>query len=162
MVAHGVVPVAVVGIVGVVPVDQGEVEAHPQALGPECLYEVPDDIPAQLGVGGLEVGILTVEEAEAVVVLGGQDHVLHAGLLGGLGPGPGVVVPGVELVEVGHVLGFGHLLVTAHPLAPGGDAVQAPVDKHAEPGLAKPLHSCLIGAAIKGKHRDLPIQSRRL
>ena len=53
------------------------------------------DLPGRLGPGALVVGQLGVVEAEAVVVLDQEDHVLHAGVLGDLDP-----LLGVELVRL--------------------------------------------------------------
>jgi hypothetical protein len=39
-----------------------------------------------------------VEQAKAVVVLGGDDQVLHAGLVGEVGPLVGVELDGIEVV----------------------------------------------------------------
>ena len=96
---------------------------------------------------------LGVEHGEAVVVLGGDDDVLHAG---GFGEGDDVVgAEGgwIELGSEGFVVGYGdgggvHDPFTdagdllAVPRA-GGDGVEAPVDEHAEAGLAPPLHASI-------------------
>ena len=96
------------------------------------------------GVGGLEHG-------ETVMVLGGDDHVFLAGVLGEFDEVIGVELGGVELVGVLFVLGGGDLGVVLDPLAEvgniaalvdaGGSGVDAPVDEHAETGFAPPLHA---------------------
>ena len=91
------------------------------------------------------------------MVLGGDDDVLHAG---GFGEGDDVVraeAGGVELRREGFVVGDGDGGVVHDPLADagdllavpgaGGDGVEAPVDEHAEAGLAPPLHA---GVALGG------------
>ena len=85
------------------------------------------------------------------MVLGGDDDVLHAG---GFGEGDDVMraeAGGVELFGEGLVVGDGDGEVVHDPLADvvgalavplaGGDGVEAPVDEHAEAGLAPPLHA---------------------
>ena len=140
------------GVVRVVPVQQGVVQPHLESLGPGSGQEVGHHVPAQGGVGGLEVGILAVEQAEAVVVLGGEDDILHPCPSGGFDPLCRVVVRGGELPEIGQVVLLRHLLGAAHPLPPGGDGVQPPVDEHAEPGPAEPGHAGLVVPAVKLIH----------
>ena len=106
------------------------------------------------GSGGDDVeGIgLGVEHGEAVVVLGGDDDVLHAG--GCWRESDDVVraeAGGVELGSEGLVVGYGDRGVVHDPLADagdlfavpgsGGDGVETPVDEHAEAGFAEPLHA---------------------
>ena len=98
-----------------------------------------------------------VEHGEAVVVLGGDDDVLHAC---GFCEGDDVVgaeAGGIELGGEGFVVGDGDGEVVHDPLADvggalavplaGGDGVEAPVDEHAEAGFAPPLHA---GVALGG------------
>ncbi len=105
VVAHGVDAVAEDGVIGVVPVEQGVVEADFETLGAEGFDVFLDQVAPGGCLGGFVVGVLRVEEAEAVVVLGGHDGVLHAGGFGGASPGTRVVVDGIESVEVGLVGG---------------------------------------------------------
>ena len=91
------------------------------------------------------------------MVLGGDDDVLHAG---GFGEGDDVVraeAGGVEVLCQGLIVGDGDREVVHDPLAnvsgalavPGAcwNRVEAPVDEHAEAGLAPPLHA---GVALGG------------
>ena len=149
---HGVIPVAVMGVVGMVPVQQGVVKAHPQALRPEGIEKFPDDIPAHGGIGGLELRERGIKQAEAVVVLGGEDGIAHARLLCGPGPCPGVEVLAGELIEEGQILTLRHPLRAAHPLAPGGDGIESPVKEQPEPRLPEPLHPRFIGFPFKLIH----------
>ena len=84
-------------------------------------------------------------------MLGGDDDVLHAG---GFGEGDDVVCTetgGIEVFGEGLVVGDGDGEIVHDPLAdmggaltvplPGRDRVEAPVDEHAETGLAPPLHA---------------------
>ena len=107
---------------------------------------------------------LGVEHGEAVVVLRGDDDVLHAGVLGDRHPLVGVELHRVELLGVAGVFGHGDLAVVHDPLADaadllavvgaGGHAVEAPVDEHAEAGLAPPLHAGVaLGLGLGGRRR---------
>ena len=121
-----------------VPVDEGIVKAHLQALGPECLHILPDEIPPGGGVGALVIRILGVKHAEALVVLGGHDGVFHTGNPGHFGPLPGVVEIRVKMPEVPVIPLLGDTLPGLHPLVPGRHGIKAPVDEHAEPVMGKP------------------------
>ena len=151
VVPHGVVAVAVVGEVGVAPVDEGEVQPGPQPGLPGGVQKFPHKVPPGGAVGGLKIRIGAVEQAEAVMVLGGEDGVLHPRPLGRRHPLPHVAVPGVKFCHEGVVLPVGDSLHAAHPLPPGGDGVQPPVEKQAEPGLDEPGRPALIGVPVKYK-----------
>ena len=144
VIPHGVVGVAAVGEVRVPPVDEGEVQPCLQSPGPGRLQVLPDEVPARGGVGGLEIRVGAVVEAEAIVVLGGHDHVPHPRRLGHVHPFPHVAVHGVELMEIGVIRFAGNPLRTADPLPPGGDGVEPPVNEHAEPCLGVPGHTLLV------------------
>ncbi len=132
------VHVPVMGEIRMPPVDYG-IQAHPDPLLPESVQEFPHQVPPAGGIGGLEVRQLRIEQAEAVMVLGRQHRVLHAGLLRHPGPFLRIVVLRGELVLEGLVLLPGELLGAAQPFPSGGDGVESPVDEHAEPGLPVPL-----------------------
>ena len=93
----GGVPVA-----RLMPIALGIVGPDAETFLAEGVEYCPDDVGAGIGmeragrVGRAEVGLPRVEQAEAVVVLGGKDHVFHAGPFGGVGPGLRVEVPGME------------------------------------------------------------------
>jgi hypothetical protein len=158
----GLVPVegrglVVAGLVGrgsgggpvlILRVVEAEFEALPAALFGQLLEWIAFE-----GGGGDDVeGVgLGVEHGEAVVVLGGDDDVLHAG---GFGEGDDVVGAeggGVEFGREGFVVGDGDGGVVHDPLADagdllavpgaGGDGVEAPVDEHAEACFAPPVHA---------------------
>src|SRR5579871_6123455 len=105
------------------------------------------------GCGGDDVeGVdLGVEHGEAVVVLGGDDDVLHAGSFGEGDDVVGAEAGGVELGGEGLVVGDGDGEVVHDPLADVGgalavplacgDGVEAPMDEHAEASFAPPLHA---------------------
>ena len=101
---------------------------------------------------------LGIEHGEAVVVLGGDDDVLHAG---GLGQRDDVVrgeAGGVELRCERLVIRDGDGAVVHDPLADAGDllavpragghGVESPVDEHAETRVAPPRHA---GVFLRGR-----------
>ena len=132
---------AVDGVVRVVPVQQGIVEADLQAFGAERVHEFPEQVAPAGGVGALVVGELGVPHAEAFVVLGGEDDVFHAGLPGHPGPFLRVEEVGVEMVEVLLVVLVGQAFLVLDPFVPGRHGIESPVDEHAEAGVRPPLHA---------------------
>src|SRR5207247_5217184 len=117
---------------------QRVVEADAQALGAEGLHQRPHQVLPPGRAGDLVVREVRVPEAEAVVVLGRDHDVAHPGLARGPGPVPRVEEVRIEVVEVAPVLLVGEPLAHLHPLVPGGQRVQPPVDEHPEPGLGPP------------------------
>ncbi len=127
---------------------EAELDALLAALFGELLERIALEGSGGDDVEGVDLG---VEHGEAVVVLGGDDDVLHAG---GLGEGDDVVraeAGGIELRGEGLVVGDGDGEVVHDPFADvvgalavpfaGGDGVEAPVDEHAEAGIAPPCHA---------------------
>ena len=137
-----------------VPVDEREIQAHLQAFCPDGFHKFRHCVPAEGGVGGFEIRQGAVEETEAVMVLGGHDHITHARLLCGSGPGCGIKVPGGEVFKERKIFRFRHLFVAADPFAPAGDTVQAPMDEHTEPGPAEPIHPLFISGSVKAVHTE--------
>ena len=86
-------------------------------------------------------------------MLGSQNHVFHAGLFRRFCPFPRLEINGVELLEIFHVIFFWNLLGTPHPFSARRDGIKSPVDKHAETGVAVPLHPPVIGFSVKFVHR---------
>lgn len=129
---------------GVMPVDGGVVDTEPKAAAGASFGELLDDVLAiGRGLNDVEVRLLRREHVEAVVVLGGDDDVLHAGSFGESDDGVGVKLGGVEAgcelgvlvardVRVGHdllaiALGDGLALPDATEFG-----VETEVDEHAE------------------------------
>ncbi len=144
------------------PVHDRVVDAELQALLAAFVGQrLQQALAVRRSVHHVVVGRLGVEQAEAVVVLGGDDDVLDSGFLGKANPFGRIVLDGIELL--GQLLVLGHRDVRAvhDPLADaadglalpraGGHGVQAPMDEHAEAGVAPPLHP---GIALLGR---LPI-----
>ena len=124
------------------------VEAQPDsrlgAGGSQCCHHV---LPVGRGINNV-VRMRRLEHGKAVVVLGGDHQVLHAGFLGNRHPLLGVELHRGELLSQLLVLGDWDLGVAHDPLAQAGDAfplpfprgngVDAPVDEHPESCLAPP------------------------
>ena len=129
------------GAVGMVPVHERVVEANAQAFGAGGFNEFADQIAAGPLLHGVVVGELGVPVAEALVVLGGHHHVLLAGALGQARPVARGVGLGMEVLGQDLVLRNGNALVLLGPLVLADDAVEPPVDEHAELGLVPPRHA---------------------
>ena len=114
--------VAVVRVVRMVPVQQRIVKAHANALGAERLHIFAHQVAAA-ALDRVIVGQFGIEQAEAVVVLCGQHGVLHTGLFAGVRPLFGVVIDGVELVEVLLIVLDSYLFALTHPFAARGDGI---------------------------------------
>ena len=131
-----------------VPVGLGEVAANHESLVAEGLEDVFGGVGLRIvgkgTVGDAEVGVLAVEEAEAVVVLRGENHVAHAGVFHGLCPLVGVELRGIEHVAESPVPLFvaliGELGGTRDPvliadlprLHDAWHGIESPVHQHAE------------------------------
>ena len=121
-----------------VPVNQRVVKTDPNALGAKSVHKFPQQVAARGGVGRLVIRIGAVPKAEAFVVLGGQHHVFHAGRFGAARPFFGVEQVRVEMAKVQIVMLFRNFFLGFDPLVARGQAVQPPVDKHAEAVMGKP------------------------
>ena len=156
-----------VPVVGVMPVGFGEINADAELLLAKGVKDSARHVGPGVGVerdvgpGDAKVGLLGVEHAEAVVVLGGEDDVLHAGGLGHACPSGGVEPGGIEragqspviapeAVDVLAALGPGLEVIGARPAVfldqrPRLDtaplAVRAPVHHEAELEILKPLQA---------------------
>lgn len=108
------------GEVGVVPSRSGSGRSKSEAFGAEGVDEGAEEVAPGGGVGGFVVGERGVPEAEAFVVLGGEDDVLHAGGSGVARPGGGVVEVGVEVAEVAVVVGVVKAFAVLDPFVAGG------------------------------------------
>jgi len=90
-------------------------------------------------------------------MFGSDDDVAHAGFLGEGHPLIGIEFDGIKLFGVGLVAGHGDLAFMHDPFADpgdglavigaGGHGINAPVDEHAEAGVAPPAHA---GVAFRG------------
>lgn len=139
------------GEVGMVPVGQRVVEADLQPLGPERLDERLEQVLAVRRVGRLVVGRLAVPQTEPVMVLGRQHHIFHPCLTGPARPFLRVVEVGIEVLEVLLVARVVDFLAVLHPLVPGRERVDAPMDEHAEPVVLEP-RLLLVGQKQFGRN----------
>ena len=147
--------------VWVVPVAHRVVGPERHALPTAGVGHLAGHVPLERRVGDLVVGQLRVEQAEPVVVLGGQYEVFHAGRLGQGDPVVGVEERRVEpLVEV-----VVHVDRRAGPARPAdllaGEADRPPVDEHAEPHGLPPRHGggVRLHPGLVGGGRS-PVQQR--
>ena len=152
IISHRMVAVAIMGIIIMIPVKQGKVKSNLQALASHCLHKLCHQVTAAFGVGGFEIGVFAVKQAETVVVFCSQNHILHTGLFCGFRPFLRVVIHGIELIEILHVVFFRDLLKASHPFASGGDGIESPMDEHTETSVHKPLHSFFILFAVELIH----------
>ena len=136
--------VAVDRVGRMVPVEERVVEPDAQPLRAERVHPRLQEVALRGRVGRLVVGDRRVEQGEALVVLGRDDRVLHAGALRLPRPLARVVQVRVEQVEVLLVLGVGHPLVLLDPLVAGGLRVEAPVNEHPEPRVGPPGQARLL------------------
>ncbi len=139
VVTHGMVPVAEVGIVRVMPVDEGVVDADAQPFSAEGLHVLADEVPTRRRARRLVVSEGAVEETEAVVVLRRHDRVAHPRPPGRARPCTRIVAIRGELIEEGLVGLCGNALVASHPLPASRNGIQSPVDEHPESVMAEPF-----------------------
>ena len=97
-------------IVGVVPVDQREVDADADALRTHRIDELAHDVPAVGRMLDRKAGMFRVKHRIAVVMLRGKHRVLHAGALRALRKRTWIPEHGVERGSAGVILLNRHIL----------------------------------------------------
>jgi len=160
-----------VAIVGMVPVGLRVVDAPLHSAAMAGVRNLAHDVFAirRARAGDLIIGELRIELAEAVVVLGGEHEILHAGVLGKLHPLVGVELDRVEdAVEVivdlhRDVAGVGVVPPAPFP-GPGptdlgaDDAHRTPVDEHSEaqvfPAFDRGGGRARVGLRPRGQRRE--------
>ncbi len=111
------------------------------------------------GIDDVVLADLGVIHGEAVVMLAGDDDVLHAGVLGHLHPGIGVELHGIELLGAAvriRVTGILAWFMIHSPIpgmalpfhSPAGMAVEPPMNEQAELRLAEPFHPLVLGRLL--------------
>ena len=133
--------------IGMVPVDQGIVEADAQPFCAEGVDIRAHQVAAGGRVGRFVVGVLAVEQAEPLVVLRRQDGVFHTGRFRLTRPFFRIEQIGVEVFEIQVVAVFRDAFVVLDPFMAGGHGVQPPVDEHAEAVMREP---CGIARGLAG------------
>ena len=154
VVAHRMLAVAVGGVIRVVPIEQRIIKTDLDALCAERVEILTHDVFAVRRVRDLPIGESGIKQAEAVVVLCREHGVLHAGLLCKARPLFRVKIFRIKLVEKRDVVLLRNLFRGAHPLAARRNGVKAPMDKHAEAVVGKPLHTLIIFFSIKFIHTN--------
>ena len=126
-------------VVRIMPVQMRVVEEQFQPLFAALFGQRQEDVFAVgRGIHDVPLVPLRAEHGETVVVLAGDGDVAHARGFRKRHPLRRVVLDGVELRRQLLIFGDGHTGVVHDPLALTEDAVDAPVDEHAELGVLKP------------------------
>ena len=156
MVPHRVLTILVMRKIRMPPVDQRKIESDLQPLFPHSIDILPNQVTMAGRVGRLEIRILRVIEAEAIMVLCRHDHIFHPGIFRCFCPLSHIQITWVKGVKVLPVLVIGHLLIAHDPLTPCRNAVKSVVDEHPESGFGEPFHPFLISCAVKLIHLRSP------
>ena len=125
------------------PVHQGIVETHAESLGTSRLHVFRHQVASRALLRRAVIRQLRIPIAETLVVFSRQHHVFLAGLLGEFCPGAGSIRFGLKLLGELFVFGNGNALLLHRPFVVAVNAVQTPVNEHAEPGRVPPLHAAL-------------------
>jgi len=124
--------------IGMMPIHKRVVEADAETLGASGLDEFADEVSLRPLPGSAVVGELGVPETEALMMLGGEDHVLLPCPLGKSRPLTRDTRTRPEMLRKDFILRNGNALGFHDPLLVADDAVEAPVDEHTELGLTPP------------------------
>jgi len=94
------------------------------------------------------------EHRKPIVMLRGDDDVLHPGVLGDAHPFIRVELHRVELAGQLGVFGDRDFAAVHHPLAARRDGIQPPVDEHPELRLPEPVHAAVgLPGRLRGSQR---------
>src|SRR5258708_4226749 len=133
-----------------------EAERHTGALC--CRGELRHDVFAIRSPGDLVFGVGRVEHAEAVVVFGGEDHVLLACSASQIDEGLRVELSWIEALWERAVLRFSNAARLGSHDGPGrldaGQRGRPPVDEHAEFGVAVPGRAVILKYGSKCRLGD--------
>src|ERR1041384_7841685 len=144
-----------VAVGGLVPVPRREVEPRLELLRPACLHELPDQITPAAAPGAPRHRVRGGPggpEAEAVVMLRGEDHRAESGRARRGRPLPGIECPGREDRRV---------LLSVAPL-PVGEGVHAEVEEERElVALPRELRRRRHRPSSRRRGRGSPWASRR-
>ena len=120
------------------PVNERVIEAHAQPFRTECVHILLNEILSAGRIGGLIIRILAVKETEAFVMLGGHDHIFHAGRFCLSCPIPGIIQIRIEIFEIKIVMLLGNFFIGLYPFVARRHGVKPEMDKHAEPVMGEP------------------------
>ncbi|CCX50140.1 unknown [Clostridium sp. CAG:226] len=109
-------------------------------------------VPPKLCIGGLKTGRCGIKKAKAVVMLRREYYIFHAGAFCCARPADRIIELRIKFVKIAHIVGFFHLLRTAHPFAARRYGIKPPMDKHAEARIKEPFHAAFVFIAIKAVH----------
>ena len=154
-VAHGMLPVPIMRKVLMMPIYQRIIQPNVQPLSAGGIGKILHYVPPKLCIGGLKTGRCGIKKAKAVVMLRREYYIFHAGAFRRAHPCGRVVKPWVKFVKIAHIIGFFHLLRTAHPFAARGYGIKPPMDKHAKARIKKPFHAAFVFIAVKAVHLRL-------
>ena len=129
--------------VGMVPIHQRIVESEPQTFGACCIDILANEIPSRSLLRRAIFGEFCIEVTEAFVMLGGHDHVFHAGALGQLRPGASGIRNRLKFWRQPLVFADRNAFVLHYPLVTTERAVKAPVNEHSELRFVPPFHAAL-------------------
>ena len=129
----GIVPIR--QVVRVVPVDQTVVKPDSESAFPECGGDQGGNIFSEGGICHLVVGVMGVEHAESVMMLGRKNQIAHSRIPGDFRPGIGIEIFRIELFRKSAVLGSAE----PGPFPSSFERIDAPVDEHSHPRFAKPV-----------------------
>ena len=151
-VAHGMLPVPIMRKVLVVPIYQRIIQPNVQPLSTGGIGKILHYVPPKLCIGGLKTGRCGIKKAKAVVMLRREYYIFHAGAFCCARPAGRIIELRIKFVKIVHIVGFFHLLRTAHPFAARRYGVKPPMDKHAEARIKKPFHAAFVFIAVKAVH----------
>src|ERR1700674_323068 len=127
-----------------VPVHQRVVEADAQSFCPRGVDEFAYQIASRRLLWRAVVGELRVEITEAFMMVRSHHHVLLSGLLGQSCPVARGVRLRIEMLRQHFVLRDGYALHFHRPLMTAYQAIESPVNEHAEFCFLPPLNSTLM------------------
>src|SRR5438132_14334795 len=125
-----------------------EAQRHAAFYAGAC--QLLDDVLAIGSIGDLVVREGRIEHAEAIVMLGGEHHVLLAGSAGQIDEGIGVKLRWIESHGKWPILRFRDATGSRPHNGPRGfdawERIRSPVNKHSEFRIAIPRRALLLGA----------------
>ena len=154
-VAHWMLSVPVMRKIPVMPIYQRIIQPNVQPLRACGVGKVLHYVPSKHCIGGLKAGRCGIKKAKAVVMFCREYYIFHAGAFCRARPACGIIKLRVKFIKIAHIVGFFHLLRTAHPFAARRYGIKPPMDKHAEARIKEPFHAAFVFIAVKAVHLHL-------